>query len=71
MLSNQLCGAQSPVITRLRELAKRENLLDEREIVINPGEGTAGTTSLDTFVMCCGLKSLKVHSSGPAFLLVS
>ena len=64
MLSDQLCGPHSAVITRLRDLARREGLLDHRHIVINAGEGTSGTESLDDYVKCCGLTSLKWTSHG-------
>ena len=64
MLSDQLCGPHSAVITRLRDLARREGLLDRRHIVINAGEGTSGTESLDDYVKCCGLTSLKWTSHG-------
>ena len=54
------CGVPLPdIVLDLRAHYAREGRLDHRRLLLNPGEGTTGTTSLDTFAHCCGLRTWK------------
>lgn len=53
------CGTPfPPTIASLREQARLSGLLSSRRLIINPGEGTSGTTVLGNYAECCGLRVL-------------
>ena len=54
------CGEQIPdFMQELRERFARDGRTDPRPLLVNPGHGTTGTRSLDSFASCCGLRTWK------------
>ena len=55
-----VCGTPpTKAVQALRLRYEVENRTSARRLVLNPGEGTTGTTSLDEFAQCCGLATCK------------
>ena len=51
--------ACAPLAAKLRDRAQRSGWLSERRLIVNAGEGTTGTSSLNEYARCCGLRTLK------------
>ena len=52
------CGAPlPPMLGLLRERARENGWLSDRRIVIDPGEGTTGTTTAMHWMACCGMRT--------------